>query len=120
MEARASGVDDDAGGRTHEHPRDDTWRIAVLAEDVPEARAVASPEGREVHVLRGMSDDEGGVVVDARAQVERADQVVDLLARRSRQAERLVERTDALDHRAAQEDRERDRAVPQVLARQRR
>ena len=67
-------------------------------------------------------DDERGVVLDPRSRVHGAHEVVDLLAgvpRRARaEAELLVEGAHARDQLPTQEDGERDRAVPEVLARQ--
>jgi glycosyltransferase involved in cell wall biosynthesis len=110
---RVAGVEEDPGGRANEHARDGARPVPVLAQEVADAFAVAC---RDVGLLAWMLDDEGRVVLDPRARVERADQVVDLLARRRRQAQMLVEGADALDELASQEDRERDRAVPEILA----
>ena len=118
MERGVLRVAQRAGRRTKQHPRDGGRRIAVLAQEVADARAVTSADGGGIVCLAGMLDDERRVVLDARAAVERADQIVDLLARRRRQAEPLVERTDALDELAPEEEGERDRAVPKVVARQ--
>jgi hypothetical protein len=89
----------------------------MLAQDPAEARALARAEGVGVGLVVVL-DDERRVVLDAGAAVERPDQVVDLLARRGRQAKALVEEADPFDDRAPEEDREGDRAVPEVLARQ--
>jgi glycosyltransferase involved in cell wall biosynthesis len=118
MEARAPRVQHGAAGGTQQHPRDDVLRVAVLAEDVADARAVARADSGEVEILAGMLDDERWVVVDPGAGAERADQVIDLLAGRGREPEPLVEGPDALDDRPPEEDRERDRAIPEVVARQ--
>ena len=65
------------------------------------------------------SNRQRGVVRDPGPGSDRADEVVDLLARRPRLAgaepEALVERADLLDDRSAEEDRVRDRAVPEVV-----
>src|SRR5262249_4782836 len=116
MKARAPRVEEHAAGRAHQHGRNDGWRVAVLAQDAADARPVARTDRREVVLLAWMLNDEGRVVLDARAAVERADQVVDLFARRRRQPEPFVERSHMLDDFAAQEDREGDRAVPEVVA----
>ena len=66
-----------------------------------------------------MSHADVGVVLDPCPGSERADQVVDLLARGPRrlgaEAELLVESPNPGDERGAQEDRERDRPVPEIL-----
>ena len=118
MEPSASRLEHDAAGRTHQHARNRTAPVAMLAEDVADARSVTRADRREVDFLACMVDDERRVVLDPRSRVERADQVVDLLPGRHRQPQPLVERAYALDDAPAQEDRERDRAVPEVVARQ--
>ena len=70
-------------------------------------------------VLARMLDDERRVVLDPRAR-RRAHGSGSRSPRPTTigRPRRLVERADALDDRAPQEDRERDRALPEVLARQ--
>src|SRR5207248_2503389 len=119
----------DAGAaeRPDQHADDRPGRVAVLAQDVADARAVPCTERAERiggGLLARMRHDQPGVVVDPRAGIERADEVVDLLSRRPArfraETEPLVEPADARDEGPAQEERERDRAVPEVFARQRR
>jgi glycosyltransferase involved in cell wall biosynthesis len=116
MEPRAAGIEHDAARGPYEHLRDGAPWVAVLAQDVAEACTVACADGGQVGVFAWMLDDESRVVFDLGAGVECADQVIRLLARRGGKAERLVELPDLLDHGAAQEDRERDRPVPEVFA----
>lgn len=118
MEPSASRIEHDTAGGTHQHARNGTAPVAMLAEDVTDARAVTRADRREVDFLACMVDDERRVVIDPRAGVERADQVVDFLPGRHRKPQPLVERADAHDDAPAQEDRERDRAVPEVVARE--
>jgi hypothetical protein len=111
--------------RPHEHPRKPAPRVVVLAEDVADARAVPGtdrPQRGRRERWASVDDDEVGVVLDPLAEIERPDEVVDLLAGRPRssraQPELLVEVVDGPDDGRPEEDRERDRAVPQVPARQ--
>jgi len=95
----------------------------VLAEQVSDARAVAFSRPDVVRP-DAVEDDELGVVADSRTRAHGADQVVDLLTRAPRlpraQPEPLVERPYALDDLPAEEDREGDRTVPEVVVGQRR
>lgn len=106
------------GDRARQHASDRASRVLVLAEEVADALTVARAELDERSLRRRVMHDELGVVLDADAAVDGTDQVVDLLARRMGKAKTLVERPDAANNVAAQEDRERDRAVPDVVARQ--
>lgn len=112
-----------ASGRPYEHSSDDFGRVMVLAQDVAEAAAVAEAHGAQAgrrERLLVVLDNEGWVVLDPSAAVQRADEVVDLLAGappcRRPEAQLLVEAADLLHDGAAQEDRERDRTVPEVDA----
>src|SRR4051812_14714508 len=115
METGAPRLDQHPGGRAHEHAGDDSRSIAVLPQQVTDALAVACADGCGVNVFPWMLDDDPRVVCNPRSAIECPDQVVDLLPRRRRQAQPLVECADPLDDLALQEDRERDRAVPQIL-----
>src|SRR5438105_5650122 len=118
VKARTPRVEDEPGGRTHQHAPDDRRGIPVLAEDVADARTVTRTDRGEIDVLGRVLDDERGVVLDARACLECADQIVDLLAGRRRQPEPLVEGADSLDYLPAEEDRERDGAIPEIVGRE--
>ena len=117
MEPGAPRVQHDAAGGSDQHPRHGSRAVTVLSQEVADALPVA---GCDVAVLARVLDDERRVVLDARTEIERADQVVDLLAGRCRQPERLVERPDPLDDLALEEDREGDGAVPEIVAREHR
>jgi glycosyltransferase involved in cell wall biosynthesis len=93
----------------------------VLAQDVADARAVAGTDSLQRgtgELFVWMDDRERRVVFDACARVDRTHEIVCLLSGRPGlvrpEAELLVERTYASDGLRAQEDRERDRAVPEV------
>ena len=131
MEARAGRVascerERRTSERADEHPRDrrqaDSGACAGCSRCSLRLvhRAICRADGESA--LSSVQHDERRVVLDARSGVERAHEVVDLLARGPRPAraetERLVERADPIDELSAQEDRERDRAVPQIVARQ--
>ncbi len=123
MEAGAIAVesrerDDGSACGADEHARDSPRRVTVLAKDVADARAVTGADCCEIDSLARMVDHEIRVVVDPRAGVERANEVVGLFPGRRRKAEPLVERPDPLDDSAPQKDGERDRPVPDVLARE--
>ncbi len=97
----------------------------MLAQDVADARALAhthDPESGRRKGLVFVEYDELRVVLDARAGVDRANEIVGLFSRgpgpAGTEPELFVEPPYGPDHRRAQEDRERDRPVPQVLARQ--
>ena len=94
----------------------------MLPEDVADARAVAFTGRREWAHVRLMQDNELGVVRDPPAAVQRPHEIVDLLTgaplRAGAQPELLVECSDTRDHGGTEKDRERDRAVPEVLASQ--
>jgi hypothetical protein len=71
-----------AADRTREHLRDDARRVPVLAKDVSQARALAPAdvdERRRGQRFLLVHDDQLGVVLDARAQVDGADEVLRLL-----------------------------------------
>jgi glycosyltransferase involved in cell wall biosynthesis len=98
----------------------------VLTQDVADARTVACCDGlqcsgRKDFVL--VYHHQRGVVLDPRARVQRPHEVLGLLPGRPRagraEAELFVETADTLDERRAQEDRERDGAVPEVRSRKR-
>jgi glycosyltransferase involved in cell wall biosynthesis len=113
---------DDAAGRARQHRRHRAGRVPMLAEQVADAGAVACADDASGTHLGPVRDDELRVVPDPRARIDGADEVVDLLAGRPRragaQAELLVEWTEALDQRPAQEERVGDRAVPEVVPRE--
>lgn len=88
----------------------------MFAEDVTDARAVTRPHRRQIDRLLGMHDDDRRVVLDVRSHIDCANQIVDLLTGRPGQAQTLVESADPLEDVSPQEDRERDRAVPEVVA----
>src|SRR5207249_2239031 len=54
VEARAPRIEQNSCRGSHEHARHDAWRIAVFAQDAPDARAVASADGCEVDRLARM------------------------------------------------------------------
>ncbi len=90
----------------------------MFAEEVPHTRTVAQPDAR-IHDRNGVADDESRLVPDPGTKPDSADQVVDLLAGRPRlrraEPEPLVEGADLGDQLPPQEDRERDRAIPEVV-----
>ena len=116
MKARPPRIEQHAARRAREHPGDRAPRVPVLAQDVAEAGPVACADGRDVDRLARVLDHECRVVLDARSCIERANQIVRLLTGAGRQAECLVERAHALDNAATEEDGERDRTVPEVVA----
>ena len=99
----------------------------MLPEDVADARAVPAaeraPRGRRDSFVR-VSHHDVGVVLDPCPGSQRTDQEVDLLARGplrlGAESELLVESAHPGYEGRAQEDRERDRPVPEILPRQHR
>src|SRR6058998_714229 len=94
-----------SAGGTSEHARDRPEWVPVVAKDVADAGAVARADRWQCVPRRRLvlvHDDEARVVLDSRAALDRAHEVVDLLARRPRSAgaepELLVECADAGDH----------------------
>ena len=69
----------DPTGRPNEHAREHPWRVAMLAQEIADARTVAAPDERVVgdDVVK---DDEVRFVLDPRTRSNRADEVVGLLA----------------------------------------
>ena len=119
--SRASATSAPPTGRTSMRPTV-RGRVAVLAQEVPDARAVAEPDRARRPRGRRAARRGSGRTRSARPLSNRADEVVDLLARmptaspsRARAARRR--HRPARRRVPAEEDRERDRAVPEVVAR---
>ena len=95
--------------------------VAVAAQEVADAGPVAAAERAKLRVRvppQLVLDDELGVVLDPAPSADGADQESisspDDHGVPGAEAEPLVEAADALDELAAQEDRVRDPAVPDV------
>ncbi len=117
----------DAPERAEQHAGGRARPVPVAAENPADAGAVPEPDRPQLIgrvALHRVRDDERRVVLDPRARAQRADHVLDLLARRPErpraEPEPLVEGSDALDELAAEEDGERDHAVPEVARRRER
>src|SRR5262245_42296852 len=93
----------------------------MLAEQVADTGPVAGADQRRIGA-DVVLDDERRRVFDPGTGTDRTNEVVDLLAGRpwrpGAQSELLVERADGVDDLAAKEDREGDRAVPEVVLRE--
>ena len=114
---------ENATDRANEHSRDDTARVAMLAEEVADARTVAVPDPRGRSRARRAERRESGRTRSARrcalrgsgSRSPRPSSTVP--TSRVRGARRNRPRARRL---AAKEDRERDRTIPEVVVRQRR
>ena len=85
MELRARAVvpqhcEQGAAGGPQHHPGNAPARVTVLAEDVADAGAVACAEVGQGAYGRPMRNHDRRVVLDLRARVDSANEVVDLLA----------------------------------------
>src|SRR5258705_5625945 len=105
-----------------EHARHGSRRVMVLTQDVPDARAFACSQRSQSLQGKGfllVKHDDAWFVLDAGAPIERANEVLRLLAGRPRsagaEAEALVEVTDLGYERCPEEDREGDCAVPKIF-----
>ena len=99
------------------HSRERTPRIAVLAEDVPDAGAVPQAYVRRQSPVR-MDDHKARVVLELGSEIDGTDEELGLLAGRPPRPKPkcLVERAQSLEEVAAEENGVRVGAVPDVVA----